>query len=135
MSEQLLATQACPAAHVEPHVPQFFGSAVVFAQYGIPASAPHNVSVAPASLPPHPETQTLFEQNVPAPQVVPHMPQLLLSVFVSAQYASPPSVSALHLVSAPVHVTTHALFTHDSPLGQMFPHAPQLLLSDASVAQ
>jgi hypothetical protein len=57
--------------------------------------------------------------HVPPEQVVPHPPQLLLSVNVFAQ--------------APLHTVCPAAQqrpdTHDWPAPQAFPHPPQLLLS------
>jgi hypothetical protein len=68
------------------HVPQFFVSLVVFAQYGAPASGTQS-SVPPPHVVPH----ALFEHTWPLGHVLPQAPQLLLSVVVVAQNA-PPSV-------------------------------------------
>jgi hypothetical protein len=61
--------------------------------------------------------QTPVEQTCPAPQTVPHAPQLALSV--------------VRLTHAPLQTEVpagqaHAPLTQSAPVGHAWPHAPQL---------
>jgi hypothetical protein len=75
-------TRPCP--HTLPHEPQLLLSDFVFAQYGAPPSGWQNTSVPP-SPPPHELPHVPFEHTWPWPHLLPHEPQLLLSVCVWAQ--------------------------------------------------
>ena len=73
----------------------------------------------------------LFEQTWFDAHVVPHVPQLALSVFVLAQYGGLP----LQKVCVPKHVFEHALLTQTRFVPQTLPHEPQLAVSVFVVAQ
>ena len=59
-------------------------------------------------------------------QVFPHAPQLALSVWKLAQYASAP---VPHIMRPPPHVAAHAPFEQTVPASQVVPHATLLALS------
>jgi len=63
--------------------------------------------------------------------VLPHEPQLALSVFVLAQYGGLP----VQNVWPVPHVFVHELFTQTRFVPQMFPHDPQFAVSVFVLAQ
>jgi hypothetical protein len=66
--------------------------------------------------------------------VLPHAPQLLGSLVVSAQYEAPPSTP--HNVDAPASdAQPHAPFAHVSPDAHLIPQPPQFALSVFVFAQ
>jgi hypothetical protein len=68
------------------------------------------------------------------PQVVPHAPQLALSVVVFAQYPAPPSPLG-HPICPEVHVETHVPEVQTSSTAQVIPQPPQFVLSPLVLAQ
>ena len=98
----------------------------MFAQYGEPLSPPQNVW-----LPKHVFEHVPFTQTRLVPQVLPHDPQLALSVFVSVQYGGLP----LQNVWLPKHVFEHEPLTQTKLVPQTLPHDPQLALSVFVLAQ
>jgi hypothetical protein len=113
-----------------PHAPQLALSFFVSAQYAppsTPASAPQSVCVETqldAHLPPAHISST--------PHVVPHVPQLALSVCVFAQY-TPPSVVQVDCPCA--HSLAHAPFAHTDSAPHLLKHEPQFRLSLMTCAQ
>ncbi len=111
--------------HTVPQLPQLALSLLRFAQYGVPASAPHVVwftSQTPWQMP--------LTQSWPLEQALPQVPQLLRSVLRFAQYGAPasPPQSVCPLLLSP-HVPLHAPPKQTCPAAQTLPHAPQFSLS------
>jgi hypothetical protein len=132
---QTPSVQYLPGVQMVPQAPQFALSVCWFAQYGTPASTPP--SVVPASTPPsggvghsesgaaQPGTHEPAEQMRAAGHAAPHAPQFASSVWVSAQYAAPPSRAQS---DEPVgHVPTHEPATQAWPEAQTLPHRPQFV--------
>jgi hypothetical protein len=70
-----------------------------------------------------------IEQTSPPGQMVPHVPQFVLSVCVFVQNAP---ASVVHVVSSP-HETPQLPPAQTSPVPQAFPQPPQLLVSFCSL--
>jgi hypothetical protein len=122
-----------PAAQTVPQAPQFALSVWVLAQYGAPFTGVQSVSVPP-SIEAHASSHFPATQSVPALHAVPQVPQLSLSVFVSAQYAAPASPPARQRVLPPPspHRRPSPEQTPDTQLSlaaHACPHPPQLALS------
>jgi hypothetical protein len=81
---------------------------------------------------PHVAAHWLPEQTWPLGHVVPHTPQLALSVCVLAQYGAPPSGEQRVMVAP--HVAAHWPPEQTWPLGHVVPHTPQFALSFVRVA-
>ena len=75
---------------------------------------------------PPPQVHWLFTQVEPPEQMVPHEPQLALSLAVAAQ--APPA----HWVWPAPHIVEQALLLQTCVPGQVTPQLPQLLLLDGT---
>jgi hypothetical protein len=126
-------THACVAAHTFPHDPQLFGSVCVFAQPVVmqqvwPAlhAGPPLQFVGFWHMPP--------VHTSPSAQMLPHEPQLFVSVCVLVQpfeqQDSPPVQTG-----PPLHVAVHMLLTQFPPGGHALPQPPQLFGSLVVSAQ
>ena len=111
---QLPSTQSSSRAQTFPQPPQFVGSLRV-STHDTPVSVVHTVRP-----PPHaPVLHEPLSQTMPAPQTVPHLPQLRGSAFDT--HASP------HFIVSGLHV--HAPASHTSEAPQRLPQSPQLFAS------
>jgi hypothetical protein len=104
--------------HVLPHPPQLLGSSVGSAQYGAPASSTHSTSGDPQVRP-----QLPIEHTSPGAQVLPHAPQLVVSVPRFVQYA--PASEGHRVVSGPQSVE-HEPLSQRRPVPHALPQPPQL---------
>ena len=111
--------------HTVPHLPQFWLSLCVSAQYGVP---PSGVQTACCDV--HCEAQPPSEHAVSGPeQTVPHAPQFALSVETFAQYAVVPPSPLVHSVWSTLHELTQLPFEQSSCTPHALPHVPQFALS------
>jgi hypothetical protein len=116
------AVHTWPASQTLPHMPQFALSVLVFAQYGTPPSGVHSASPPPSS-PPHSIAHLPAVHTSPTEHVLPHVPQLALSVCVLAQVPLGQTT-----IPGP-QLGLHCPPEHAWPAGHALPQPPQLALS------
>jgi hypothetical protein len=116
----MLAAHETAVGHAPPQLPQFAGSVVVSTQ------------TPPQSVRPAGQLHVLDWQVRPPVQMLPHEPQLLLSLVTSMQVVIMPAVQSM--LGAP-HAGRQWPAMHCCPIGHAVPHMPQFALSVCVSAQ